>query len=76
MRVCDKCGDRMVAETIVKSRTEEEIDLCEKCLQQFEEFRRPIVKTDAETLLPAGRQGDTEKKRDTEKTWKKKDGAN
>jgi hypothetical protein len=64
MRVCDKCEGKPVVETIVKAKTEEEIDVCEKCLAEFEEFRRPIVKKEPE------------KRRIGETVGKKKDGAN
>jgi hypothetical protein len=41
LKICDRCQFISVVETIVKCKTEEEIDLCEKCLAEFEEFRKP-----------------------------------
>jgi len=42
MKICDRCESKPVVETIIKSKTKEEIDLCQKCLDEFEEFRKSI----------------------------------
>jgi len=42
MKICDRCCAKLIVETIVKIKTKEEVDLCEKCLEEFEEFRKLI----------------------------------
>ncbi len=52
MRICDRCEARPVTEIITKDRTQEKIDLCASCLEDFEAWRNAKPSKNAKASRP------------------------
>ena len=45
MRICDRCGEKEIAEKFVSKIDGSEVDLCGKCKGDFQKFLHPPHKT-------------------------------
>ena len=42
MKICDRCGKTPIVKMLVDPQTDEGIDLCVNCANDFDEWRKPI----------------------------------
>jgi len=52
MKICDRCGNKPIGMILVIVKTDEEIDLCANCSEEFNKWRNPSSSLETEVRKP------------------------
>jgi len=52
MKICDRCGNKPIGMILVIRKTDEEIDLCTACSEEFNKWKNPSSSLENEVRKP------------------------